>query len=78
MNVVYLSRRNLLTLLNKLDRVQRGENSACAIIKHDNVHPKYPTDCALVLIAAVEDDAYYTKRNPGQVLPIDEPDSLYK
>ena len=33
MDVVYLSRRNLLTLLSKLDRLEAGEPTACMIIK---------------------------------------------
>ena len=74
MNTIYLSRRNLLTLLSKLDRVKAGGESACAIIKYDNVHPEYPTDCAPVIVAAIEDEAYYTDRVAGAVLPIDEPE----
>lgn len=85
MNTIFLSRRNLLTLINKLDRVQAGGESACAIIKYDSAHPEYPTDCAPVIVAAleddtpvtvtaVEDDAYYTDREAGAILPIDDPD----
>ena len=39
---VDLSRRNLLALLSKLDRVKAGETSACTIVKHDDQHPKHP------------------------------------
>jgi len=69
---VYLSRRNLLTLLNKLDRSKRGDPSACTIVKQDTVHPKYP--CTHVTyVTALEDEEYYTDREPGGVLPKDEP-----
>lgn len=59
---LFLSRRNLVTLLNKLD----DEDSKKTLIKMDTVHPKYPlrgTGC--VYITAVEDEEYYTEREPG-------------
>ena len=65
---VYLTRRNLQTLLNKLDR----EGSLCTIIKYDTTHPKYPCSKPTV-VAAVEDDEYYSERNAGFVL--DAPDA---
>ena len=69
MNVVYLTRRNLLTLLNKLDR---GDESERTIIKYDTVHPKYP--CSdVTIVAAVEDDDYYDDRPPGDVHHADQP-----
>ena len=62
MNILYLSRRNLLTLLNKLDR----EDSSNGIIKGDTVHPKYPiTEPTMVF--AIEDENYYIDRKPGDV-----------
>ena len=73
MQTVYLSRRNLRTLLAKLDRNQRfiGETSACTIIKQDTVHPKYP--CSDVIeVVAVEDAEYYTERAPGRMHPAEE------
>jgi hypothetical protein len=77
MQRVYLSRRNLLTLLNKLDRnvLAREEVSACTIVKQDTVHPKYP--CSdVTYVTAVEDDEYYTTgdRGPGRVHPADDPE----
>jgi hypothetical protein len=72
MEQVYLTRRNLLTLLNKLDRVKRGEQSACTITKYDTVHPQYPCSNE-VSVTAVEDEDYYTDREPGVVLSKDEP-----
>lgn len=63
MNVT-LSRRNLLTLLSKLDRKAAGEETLCTIIKYD---PE------MAIITAVEDKECYKDRNPGRVLPADEP-----
>lgn len=72
MQVVYLTRRNLLTLLSKLDRKKNGEETECALIKNDTVHPKYPcTD--RIYVQAVEDEEYYTDRAPGPVNPKDDP-----
>ena len=73
MNQVYLSRRNLLTLLSKLDRVKAGEVSTCMIIKHDNLHPTMPCNPVPIMIIAVEDADYYIDRSPGIVHPKDEP-----
>lgn len=72
LNIVFLSRRNLLTLLNKLDRVKAGGESGCTIIKNDTQHPEYPCSTRTI-ISAVEDDEYYSGREAGAVLPIDEP-----
>ena len=65
---VVLSRRNLLSLLSKLDRVAVGESSACAIIKRDDLHPVYPQSMREILVQAVEDDVYYADRKAGAVL----------
>jgi len=72
---VYLSRRNLLTLLSKLDRVKSGEHSECTIVKRDNTHPKYPQTMKEISIIAVEDDVYYVDRVAGEVLECDIPKS---
>ena len=72
-HTVYLSRRNLLTLLNKLDRQKAGSISACTIIKNDNAHPTYPQTMHSIAVVAVEDADYYNDRHAGAVLPIDEP-----
>lgn len=72
MQQVYLTRRNLLTLLSKLDRVKNGEISACTLVKQDTVHPVYP--CSDVIsVTAVEDADYYTNREPGELHPKDVP-----
>lgn len=73
MQQVYLTRRNLLTLLAKLDRNARfiGE-SECTIVKQDTVHHLYP--CSdVITVTAVEDEAYYTDRKPGRMYPGDAP-----
>ncbi len=70
MQQLYLSRRNLLTLLSKLDRKKAGEPTVCTLVKRDTMHPKYPsTD--MIYITALEDAEYYTDREPGKVNPAD-------
>lgn len=73
MSKVYLSRRNLLTLLSKLDRVKSGEHSECTIIKRDNTHPTHPQTMKEIYVVAVEDDDYYVDRCAGIVLECDTP-----
>ena len=70
---VYLSRRNLQTLLNKLDRVKAGGESFCSIIKSDNQHSVYSQTLLDIQIVAIENEDYYTEREPGEVLEVDEP-----
>jgi len=65
MEQIFLSRRNLQTLLTKLDRKAKGEFTACTIIKCDNQHPKYPQTMDRCIITALEDEEYYTDREPG-------------
>jgi len=72
METVYLSRRNLLTLLSKLDRKAIGEATECTLIKRDNLHPKYPQTMENISIVALEDEDYYTERKAGPVSPLDE------
>lgn len=69
---VYLTRRNLLTLLSKLDRAKAGDTSACTIIKHDTEHPTHPQSHSDITITAVEDGVYYVDRAAGGVHPLDE------
>ncbi len=73
MEQIFLSRRNLQTLLNKLDRAKAGEFTACTIIKNDTVHPIYPQTISQVMITAVEDEQYYVDRTAGDVHPADDP-----
>lgn len=70
---VFLTRRNLLTLLSKLDRQKMGDATACTIVKYDNAHPKYPQSVDEIWVTAVEDEYYYTDRGPGPVHPLDDP-----
>lgn len=74
MNTVYLSRRNLLTLLSKLDRKAKGEETACKLVKLDTVHEKYPCSDVTQVIA-LENEEYYD-REPGVVNPEDCPKDM--
>jgi hypothetical protein len=72
MQQLYLSRRNLLTLLSKLDRKKAGDKTECTLVKRDTEHKVYPsTD--VIAVTAVEDADYYTDRWPGVVNSLDEP-----
>ena len=62
---VYLSRRNLLTLLAKLDRAKAGEVTKRTIIKYDDFHPTLPQSHPIISVTAVEDKDYYIDRAPG-------------
>ena len=73
MERVYLSRRNLLTLLSKLDRASMGEETFKALVKCDNRHPKYPQTMPELEVVAIEDAEYYTDRSPGVVYHGDQP-----
>jgi hypothetical protein len=72
---VYLSRRNLEVLLSKLDRLGRGERTACAIVKCRNPDdpPEYAQSLDEVAVVAVPDESYYVSRAPGAMHPADEP-----
>jgi hypothetical protein len=70
---IYLSRRNLLTLLNKLNRKIAGGETACSIIKKDNTHKLYPQTMAVIQVTALEDTDYYVDRIAGEVHPLDDP-----
>lgn len=74
MNVVYLSRRNLLTLLSKLDRLADGDDTACTIIKRDRTHKTYPQTMDSIVVCAIEDAEYYgsADRSAGAVHPKEE------
>ena len=74
-NRIYLTRRNLLTLLSKLDRVKAGEQSHATIIKYRNDRvDEYKQDIDSAMIVAVEDEPYYAamNRDPGPITPEDE------
>lgn len=61
MEKLYLSRRNITTLLQKLDSVRDGEVSACTIIKNEFAHPVYPQTLRRIAVVAIE--------GPDQYLP---------
>lgn len=65
---VYLSRRNLLTLLAKLDRAAAGGFTHCTLVKRDAAHPVYPQSHDSVIVTAVENADYYTDRQPGLIV----------
>ena len=69
---IYLSRRNLLTLLSKLDRQEAGDETACAIIKYSNPTDPYCNTIDQVTVVAVADDRFYANRAPGAMHPADE------
>ena len=58
---VYLTRRNLLTLISKLDRKGKGEITACTIVKADNLHEKYPQTMKSLSVVAVEYGGNFTR-----------------
>ena len=69
---IYLSKRNLLVLLSKLDRFEKGEETKCAIIKNKCVTDPYCNTIEQVAIIAVPDEHFYVNRQPGAMLPVDE------
>lgn len=62
---IYLSRHNILTLLAKLDRKKAGEDTFCTLVKRDNKHPHFPQTMSECVVTAVEDEEYYSHRQPG-------------
>lgn len=70
---LFLSRKNLQTLIEKLDAVKEGRSSKCTIVKHDTTHPVYPMTqtgegwLGSVTVTALEDEEYYIDREPGKV-----------
>jgi hypothetical protein len=69
---IYLSRRNLLALLSKLDRLENGDATACAIVKYANPSDPYCNTIDQVTVVAVADDRFYANRAPGAMHPADE------
>jgi hypothetical protein len=57
--VVYLSKSDLLSLLNLLARRRTGENVSATIFKNHDEHPFFPAGIEKVAITVVEDDTYY-------------------
>ena len=71
-HTLYLSRRNLLALLSKLDRQAAGDETACAIIKYSNLADPYCNTMDQVTVVAVADEEFYANRQPGVMHPADE------
>lgn len=71
---IYLSRRNLVALLSKLDRDATGEETACMIVKHKQPSPAYQQTMDTVMVIAVQDDEYYEAqaRPAGEMHPREE------
>jgi len=70
---VNLSKRNLLTLLSKLERQEAGDTTLCTIIKCDTAHPLFPQNVDQIIVTAVPDGIYYAHRSPGEMHPLDTP-----
>lgn len=72
---VFLSRRNLLTLLSKLDRKAAGEDTACTLLKHKQPSEHYQQSMQTIAVTAVDDHEYYQSqdRPAGEVHPLDTP-----
>ena len=71
-HTIYLSRRNLLALLSKLDRQEAGDATACAIVKSANPTDPYCNTIDQVMVIAISDDEFYANRSPGAMHPLDE------
>lgn len=70
---IYLSKRNLLTLLSKLERFEQGQETKCAIIKYSNPMDPYSNTVDDVMIIAIPDEKFYTNRTAGPVHELDVP-----
>lgn len=71
---IYLSRRNLLALLSKLDRKAGGEATSCTIVKYHNPKDPFTQSMDSIAVTAVEDEDLYTNRNAGIMHPSDTSD----
>lgn len=71
---IFLSRRNLLALLSKLDRKAAGDDTQCTIIKFQNPSDPFVQTMDSIAVTAVEDKDYYMTRNAGVMDPRDTPD----
>jgi hypothetical protein len=77
MTTVYLSKRNLLTLLSKLERLEHGDETACTIIKYANPTDPYCNTIKEITVVAVPDEKFYTNRDSGAMHPMDEANMKY-
>jgi hypothetical protein len=69
---IYLSKRNLLTLLSKLERFEAGDQTACTIVKYANPRDPYCNTIDEVAVIAVPDEFFYVNRQPGPMHSKDE------
>jgi len=69
---IYLSKRNLLTLLSKLERFEQGDETKCAIIKYANPLDPYCNTSDEIMVIAIPDEKFYTARSAGAMHPLDE------
>lgn len=71
---IYLSRRNLVTLLAKLDADANGVDTACTIIKNQQDGPAYRQTMKSIAVIAVQDEEYYGSqgRPAGEMHPREE------
>lgn len=67
---VFLSIRNVQTLLNKLDRNAAGDASACTIVKRDNVHPVYPQTMSACRVTASETVQLYDRTTAEHIVVV--------
>jgi len=72
MEQIYLSRRNLMTLLSKLDRQAAGESTSCTVVKYRNPGDPYIQTMDSIAVTAIPDDEYYVARQPGPMHQRDE------
>jgi len=70
---IYLSKRNLLTLLSKLERFEQGQETKCAIIKYANPLDPYCNTMDEIMVIAIPDEKFYIGRTAGKVHPQDDP-----
>jgi hypothetical protein len=72
---LYLSRRNLMALLAKLNADEQGIETACTIIKYKNPNvAAYQQTMDRIAVIAVQDEEYYgaQDRPAGEMHPREE------
>jgi hypothetical protein len=72
METLYLSKRNLLSLLAKLDRQEQGEETHCTIIKYRIEEDAVVNTMDACMVVAVPDEVMYANRNAGPMHHSDE------
>ena len=60
MEQIYLSRRDLLSLIAKLDKKKPSDpNIVASVIKHDGQGKDFDQTIPIVCVTALEDEVYY-------------------